>query len=215
MKPTLFAQQKIIMLVTQKQELSIDTYLKFIESAIKAGVNCVQLREKKLSTQARYEFAVALKKQLDIYQIPLIINDDMQLCHQIQASGVHLGQTDGDVLLARKLLGPTAIIGQTVDTIEQIQYANSLPLDYIGIGAIFPTTNKSNIAKLWGINGLTEAVSLSNHPVIAIGGIDENNSNSLNSCGIKGIAAIKAFHDSKHLTKTINQLTEPHTEPRA
>lgn len=191
-------------LVTQKNEIPLEKYLNFIETCAKAGINAVQLREKNLNAQEKLEFARALKPLLSHYQVKLIINDDVNLCETIDADGVHLGQTDGCCLEARKRLGKDKIIGLTVDTLAQLTTANTLPIHYIGIGAIFPTQSKPNITTIWGIKNLSNAKNASQHPIIAIGGITTDNIASVTQTGIHGIAAIGAFHEAPrpdYLTK--------------
>ena len=124
---------------------------------------------------------------------PLIINDSLDLWMPVGAEGLHLGQGDGDVVTARKVLGSDKILGLSVDTAENIIHANALPIDYIGVGPVFHPRNK-DAEKLWGLNGLRRATSLSNHPVIAIGGINPKCLNDVASTGVCGVAAIDAFH---------------------
>lgn len=194
------------MLVTQKNHIPITEYLQQLKPYLQAGVTCVQLREKHLSKNEILVFAHALKTFLLPYRIPLIINDDMYLAKKINVDGVHLGQGDGCVLEARKLLGSKKIIGLTTDSLGQIEQANVLPINYIGVGAIFPTENKSNIRKLWGMDGLQQAIKLSKHPVIAIGGINSQNISLVLQTSVCGIAAISLFsEDPKHIKNIIKE----------
>lgn len=184
-------------LVTNKGRTPTSSYLEFIEACIKAGITCIQLREKSLSHNELLHFGRTLKHLLDSYNIPLIINDNVDLCIKLDASGIHLGQSDGDVVQARSTLGSNKIIGLSVNTIEQIQNSLMQPIDYIGVGAIFPTRNKANIETMWGLEGLQQASLISSHPIVAIGGIDDNNALSVMKAGADGIAAIGAFHEAK------------------
>ncbi|MBS0350724.1 MAG: thiamine phosphate synthase [Proteobacteria bacterium] len=183
-------------LITNKGELPTQAYLKFVELCVNAGVTCVQLREKLLSRKKLLYFGQSLKNLLDLNNIPLIINDHIDLCVQLNAAGVHLGQSDGDPIKARSILGSSKLIGLSVNTLQQVQSSNFLPLDYIGIGAIFPTKNKFDIETIWGVAGLKKALKIAAHPIIAIGGINENNIFSVINCGVQGVAAIGAFHDA-------------------
>lgn len=199
-------------LVTNKENTPVDRYLEFAEACLKAQITCVQLREKSLEHDALLDFGRSLKALLDRYNVPLIVNDDVELCLELGAMGVHLGQSDTAVLEARSILGKNKVIGLTVNNIKQIQEANSLPIDYIGLGAIFPTQNKPNIETIWGIDGLQEASRISSHPIVAIGGIDTSNALSVIQAGAHGIAAIGAFHASQdpfetttHLVNTIKE----------
>ena len=183
------------MLITQKSHQESDSYLDFIVETVKLGVTTVQLREKNLSFNELLTFGQKLHKRLKSLQIPLIINDNLALCIKLGAEGLHLGQTDGDVIEARKALGPSKIIGQSVDSMADISQANHLPLDYIGVGAIFPTKNKKEVSTLWGIEGLKQAVKYAVHPIIALGGINSENASLVIQAGASGIAAIGFFHD--------------------
>ncbi len=199
-------------LVTNKGNTSTVPYLEFIEVCVKAGITCVQLREKSLPHEELFHFGDALKHLLDLYNVPLIVNDDIDLCIKLGALGVHLGQSDTVVTKARSALGANTIIGLSVNTIEQIQNSLTQPLDYIGVGAIFPTNNKPDVERVWGLSGLNQASFISSCPIVAIGGIDESNAFSVMNSGADGIAAIGAFHDSKdpflttkNLVKTIKE----------
>lgn len=197
-------------LVTNKSNSSLNDYLHFIAICAKSGLSAVQFREKNLSAQEGLEFAKHLQVLLMPFEIPMIVNDDIELCLKINAAGLHLGQTDGDVQRARQLLGPNKIIGLSVNTISQLERANDLPIDYGGIGAIFPTQNKPNIQTIWGLEGLKQAVKIAKFPMIAIGGIDESNAALVMETGVKGIAAIGAFHNSdspETITKNLHNIT--------
>lgn len=199
-------------LVTDKKNTSTPSYLEWIQQCIKGGVTCVQLREKLIPYEELLLFGRALKSILDKSNIPLIINDYVDLCIQLDAAGVHLGQSDGDPIKARAMLGPHKIIGISTNTLTQVNNAKTLPVDYLGVGAIFPTENKPDIQTIWGLDGLKQAAQISDHPLVAIGGINENNVQSVISSGANGVAAIGAFHDAKdpcqttlNLLTTINQ----------
>ncbi len=184
-----------LILVTHKGDQPLDAYLKWIDVCVQSGISAVQLREKNLSDQALYQFGQALKATLDLTNTPLIINDNVDLCLKLDAAGVHLGQSDGDPIQAKDRLGADKIIGLSVDTMDQLQKANMLELDYIGVGAIFPTQSKPDVKTIWGLDGLKQAVLNSLHRVIAIGGIHQNNALAVLQTGVSGIAAIRAFHD--------------------
>lgn len=197
-----------LMLVTQKGGKALAPYLSFIETCIKNGVDAVQLREKNMSQAELLTFGRAVKKRLKPYNVSLIVNDNIKLCLALDADGIHLGQKDESAKRARKILGPDKLIGLSVETLEHIQKANSLLINYIGVGTIYATENKKNVATTWGIDGLKKAQENSIHPVIAIGGINEENASPVAATGIYGIAAIGAFHDSQHPEKTAHTLSE-------
>ena len=171
----------------------LDQYLKFIKYWINKGINCVQLREKNLQFNEMLEFGLKIKWLLDKYKIPLIINDSLDVCLALNASGVHLGQSDGNILQARVRLGDNKILGYSTNTLDQVIKANFLPIDYIGVGAIFSTKSKLDIENIWGLENLGIAVKKSIHPIIAIGGINFNNAHKTLEYGAKGFAGIELF----------------------
>lgn len=187
-----------LILVTNKDTGCTKGYLDFVELCINSGVTCVQLREKSLPKEALLDFGRSLKFLLDSYQIPLIVNDDINLCVKLDALGVHLGQSDDGVMKARLALGPDKIIGLSIDNIEQIKKSKTQPINYVGIGAIFHTNSKPDVKSIWGLDKLKKACVISYHPVVAIGGIKQDNAYSVISAGAKGIAAIEAFHCAKN-----------------
>ena len=193
-------------LVTNKSYSSMQDYLNFISICCQSGLSAVQIREKHLDAKDILEFGKLLHTLLMPLRIPLIVNDSMDLCLTLNAEGLHLGEADGNVQLARQLLGPDKIIGLTINSLAQLEHANDLPIDYVGLGAIFPTQNKSNIQTIWRLEGLKKAVKISKHPIIAIGGIDESNAHLVMETGIHGIAAINAFHNSKFPETTTRNL---------
>jgi thiamine-phosphate pyrophosphorylase len=195
-----------LMLVTDKKDKPLGEYLKFIIACVESGVTSVQLREKKISYKALLEFGKALQAILKPRSIPLIVNDSIKVACQLDADGVHLGQSDGSVLKARQKLGENKIIGVTVDAFEQINIVNILPVNYIGVSSVFPTKNKKNIRTIWGCGGLAKIVKLSNFPMIAIGGINEANISEVIEAGAHGIAAIGAFHDARNPSNVIKNL---------
>ncbi len=192
-------------LVTNRQNIPLDKYLHFIDQCAQSGITAVQLREKKLNYAELLEFGKQLQNILSPYNIPLIINDNVELAFELNAAGVHLGQSDGNILKAREMLGSNKIIGITIDSIEQLLIANTLPIDYVGVGAIFPTNNKSNVATVWGCEGLKQLAALTSHLIIAIGGIDQNNVSQVVQSGAHGIAAIGVFHVDIQNPKTMTQ----------
>ena len=182
------------MLITRKQEMPLKDYCAFLESCIDGGVTSVQLREKHLSPANLYELAHALQAFLSARSIPLIINDFADLAHEVDAAGVHLGQQDGDPTVARQKLGTNKLIGLTVNRFDQFKAANTQPIDYIGFGAIFSTRNKQKVTHTHGLDGLIKAVELSQHKIVAIGGITKPHVKEIYAAGAHGIAAIDLFH---------------------
>lgn len=185
-----------VMLVTQKSTGNLPDYLGFLARCIQGGITAVQLREKNLSRKSLRTFALQLKAFLAPRQVPLVINDHLQLACEINADGLHLGQQDGDIQKARNALGPDKILGLTVSAPHQLLRANTLPVDYVGIGPIFPTKHKTDAKNTWGCDALKNAVAGSRHPVVAIGGIDLNNAAAVLATQVAGIAAIGLFHEA-------------------
>jgi thiamine-phosphate pyrophosphorylase len=185
-------------LITDMKNKSIDEYLKFIQDAIHGGVSMVQLREKSKSLAELKEIAVELQKILVPAKVPLIINDHVELAHEIDADGVHLGPSDMTVAEARNILGPDKIIGVSIESFEDIERSNKLTGNiYVAASAVFASRTKRDCKKIWGLDGLKEIVDRSVHPVIAIGDINEGNIKSVIKAGATGVAVISAIHDYK------------------
>ena len=179
-------------LVTDDQQ-DIDTLCHVVAEAIKGGVTMVQIREKHGDVRAFIERSLAIKKVLKDSGVPLIINDRVDVALAVQADGVHLGQSDMPANLARQLIGPDMILGLSVENETQLREAQDLPVDYLGISAIFSTPTKTNIIKEWGIDGLTKAVKESQLPLVAIGGINETNIKKIADTQVDGIALVSAI----------------------
>ena len=195
-----------LILVTNKGKTRLDAYLNFITRCAEAGITSVQLREKNSAYADLLSFGKDIQDILKAFQIPLIVNDNPQLALELDAKGLHLGQNDGDVILARKLLGKDKIIGLTVNSVKELLEANNLPVDYLGISTIFPSTNKTDTTRIWGSEGLVSLRKLTTKKLIAIGGINETNAYIVMHSGADGIAAIAAFHESTDPVKTTRQL---------
>lgn len=176
-------------LVTDRDVLvDIDLYAG-VEEAIKGGVTVVQLREKSLGTLEFYNIAVKLKDITDKYKVPLIINDRIDIAEAIDAAGVHLGQNDMPADIARRIMGNNKIIGVSTSTLEEAQKAEAQGADYVGVGAMFTTTTKDD-AKAVSIQCLKKIKEGISIPVVAIGGINENNVDLLKVANIDGIAVV-------------------------
>ena len=176
------------------------------EQAAQGGVTCVQLREKDCDTGEFVLIAQQLKLILDTYNIPLIINDRIDVALAVDAAGVHIGQNDMPYQLARKLMGDDKIIGLSIETIEEAQAANLLDVDYIGISPIFSTTTKNDIKTPFGIEGAKKVVELSRHPSVAIGGINLANTTDVMSTGIDGIAVVSAIVSAANPQESTQEL---------
>jgi|688.fasta_scaffold819217_1 thiamine-phosphate pyrophosphorylase len=194
-----------LMLITQQKALRQGDYLRFIETCARAGVTSVQLREKDFNYSESLFFGRELKSILKPYGVPLIVNDHLELALELDAEGLHLGQSDGDILEARKRLGPHKILGLSATSPEHFEKANTLPLDYVGIGAVFPTRSKEN-APVLGLDLFQEYRRLSKHPVIGVGGVTDKNAQALMDRGSAGFAVIGAIHRAQNPSQVIKDL---------
>jgi len=192
-------------LVTDRDVLvDIDIY-NAVEEAIKGGVTVVQLREKSLGTLEFYNIALKVKNITDKYNVPLIINDRIDIAQAIDAAGVHLGQNDMPAGIARLIMGNNKIIGVSTSTLEQAQKAEAQGADYVGVGAIFPTTTKED-AKAVSISCLKEIKMGISIPVVAIGGINERNVDLLKIANIDGIAVVSDILSKKSIKAAAEKL---------
>lgn len=199
-------KEKKLYLVTDRYDYSDEKFLFYIEEACKAGVSLVQLREKEISDRDLLSLAIKVKKITDKYSIPLIIDDRLDVAMILQC-GLHLGQSDIPVYLARKYLGDKAIIGASAKTLNQGIAAEKEGADYLGIGAIYPTTTKV-ITKITSTDTLREIISHVNIPCYAIGGLKADNLNVLNSLNIEGICVVSAIMKSNSPYQTTLTILE-------
>lgn len=178
-------------LVTDNSE-DEEKFLKTIEEAINGGVSVVQIREKTADTLEFYNLALKVKEITTKYNVPLIINDRVDIALAIDADGVHVGQSDMPCDVTRKLIGENKILGVSAATIDEAKKAEKDGADYIGTGAVFPTSTKDdapNITK----KDLKDIVDSINIPVVAIGGITIENANELKNTGISGLSVVSAI----------------------
>jgi len=161
-----------------------------VEAAVRGGCTMVQLREKDLPTCAFVARARSLKKVLAKYRIPLLINDRVDVALAVEADGVHLGQSDMSAHDARRLLGEKAIIGLSIEQVEEVQEANLLPIDYVAVSPVFATNTKRDLSMPLGLEGCRQVVKASKHPVIGIGGINRKTAAAAMSTGICGVAVV-------------------------
>lgn len=179
-------------LVTDDQQ-DLATLKRVVRKAVEGGVTMVQVREKHGDVRAFIERAQAVKDILKDTDVPLIINDRVDVALAVDADGVHLGQSDMPANIARELIGPNKILGLSIENEEQLAQADSLPIDYIGLSAIFATPTKTNTKKHWGIDGLKMALETTSLPIVAIGGINESNIPQLSITGVHGLALVSAI----------------------
>ncbi|CAH1230437.1 Thiamine-phosphate synthase [Vibrio harveyi] len=179
-------------LVTDDQQ-DLATLKRVVKKAVEGGVTMVQVREKHGDVRAFIERAQAVKDILKDTDVPLIINDRVDVALAVDADGVHLGQSDMPAIIARELIGPNKILGLSIENEEQLAEAESLPINYIGLSAIFATPTKTNTKKFWGIDGLKMALESTSLPIVAIGGINESNIPQLSVTGVHGLALVSAI----------------------
>lgn len=182
-------------LVTE-ESTPIELLLEIVEKAVKGGVTIVQLREKQSTGKAFYEKAKKLKELLDRYDVPLMINDRIDIALAIGASGVHIGQNDLPLHVVRKMLPSSMKIGISVSTVEQAQEAEKDGSDYIGVGAVFPTKTKKD-ARVLPAGRLVEIIESVNIPAFAIGGINLDNIHTLKNQGLAGVSVVSAIMNAK------------------
>jgi thiamine-phosphate pyrophosphorylase len=164
-----------------------------VEAAVRGGVTAVQLREKSCPTGDFIRLGRELKKLLAPFQVPLIVNDRVDIALEIGADGMHIGQQDMDSERARKLMGPDAIIGLSIETIEQARAAVPLDVDYLGVGPVFATATKMDAAPPLGLAALAQIRAVSRHAIVAIGGIGLENTRQAIDSGADGVAVVSAI----------------------
>lgn len=175
-------------LVTE-ESVPLDQLLTIVEEAIKGGVTCVQLREKTNSGKLFFEKAVKLKELTSRYEVPLYINDRVDIALATNADGIHVGQEDLPIAEIKRIVPPTMLVGVSAGTVEEALAAEKDGADYIGVGAVFPTKSKDN-AKLLPTGELERIIAAVSIPVVAIGGIKLENIVEIRDSGIAGVAVV-------------------------
>lgn len=178
--------------VTDRAWTGRQTLYEQVEAALKNGVTCVQLREKELDDEA---FAAEAEKMLTLcraYQVPLMINDNVDVAVRVGADGVHVGQSDMQAGEVRRRIGPDKLLGVSVDTPEQARLAVENGADYLGAGAVFATSTKTDVGDMPAemLQAICQASAV---PVVAIGGICRDNVLQLSGSGVAGIAVVSAI----------------------
>jgi thiamine-phosphate pyrophosphorylase len=180
-------------LVTDQASTGDRTLSDVVAAAVRGGVTCVQLREKQLNTRDFVAQAIVMKTLLAPFNIPLVINDRIDVALACGARGVHLGQSDMPVQQARKLLPPDVFIGWSVETMEDVARSALLPVDYLGVSPIYATPTKTDTQKPWGLDGLRQVRCATALPLVAIGGIHVDNARVVLSAGADGLAVVSAL----------------------
>ena len=181
--------------ITDSTNYTEEEFLFRVEQALKGGVTILQLREKEKSTREYIELAEKVHAITQKYNVPLIIDDRVDVALAIDAEGVHVGASDMPVATARKLMGEDKIVGATAKTVPWAKEAYEQGADYLGVGAIYPTTTKvvTVLTSTETLDGITKAVPI---PVNAIGGLNKDNLNILKDIGISGICVVSAIMKS-------------------
>ena len=192
-------------LCTDRRLMTTDTLEEAVELAIQGGVTVVQLREKDCTSREFYEEAEKVKAITDAYEIPLLINDRLDIALAVGADGVHLGQTDIPVWAARDILGADKIVGATANTLEKAEEAWKSGADYLGVGDVFGTSTKADTihVTLEELAAIKKQVEI---PVVAIGGINAENISSLKAAGVDGAAVISAILAKRDITAAAETL---------
>ena len=194
-------------LVTNRYQDSLESFLAKVETACRSGVTIVQLREKNLTTNQYYQLAKQVKEITDAYQVPLIIDDRLDVCLAVDAAGLHIGDDELPISVSRQVLGPEKILGVTAKTVERALEAEESGADYLGTGAIFPTTTKKNapITLISTLKTICQRVAI---PVVAIGGLTSENIDQLIGTGIAGVAVVRDLMQAEDIeAKTQDFLT--------
>lgn len=179
-----------VYLVTDRGLARGKSNLEVVKAAVQGGVTCVQLREKTCSTREFIKEAMSIRDFLKEHNVPLIINDRIDVAQAVQADGVHLGQTDMPCEMARKILGKDAIIGLSVENYEQAEEANNLDVDYIAISPVYRTPTKKELTKEFGLEGVRKITEISRHSAVGIGSIKAHNAGDVIQAGANGVAVV-------------------------
>ncbi len=179
-----------------------------VEQAVAGGVTIVQLREKDCPTGEFIVIAQKLKDLLSKRNVPLIINDRLDVALAVDADGIHIGQSDMPYAIARKILGDNKIIGLSVESIDDVKIANQLDVDYIAISPVYDTLTKSDTNTAFGLKALKEAIDLSVHPTVAIGGMNKTTIADVISAGTDGVAVISAIISAEFPDRSAVELME-------
>ncbi len=196
-----------IYFITDSTPYSEDEFLGRVESALKGGVSLIQLREKERTTREYIALAQKVHELAKRFGVPLIIDDRIDVALAAKTEGVHLGQSDMPIKTAREILGDDFIIGATAKTVEQALEAYEQGADYLGVGAIYPTTTKVKtvLTSTEMLDSICKAVSI---PVNAIGGLNKDNIDVLKGIGIKGVCAVSAIMKAPDPEKAVKELSQ-------
>ncbi len=195
----------ILYAITDRTWLNGHSLEDVVEQSLMGGVDIIQLREKNLDFNSFLESAIKIKKLTEKYNVPLIINDNIEVCRQSNADGVHIGQGDTPLSKARKILGKDKIIGVTAKTIQQALEAQLNGADYLGVGAMFGSTTKKDAIPLTfqQLADIRKSVTI---PIVAIGGINANNIDKFANTNVDGIAVVSAIYGQTDIKSATENL---------
>lgn len=178
-----------------------------VKEALEGGITFLQLREKELNKEDFLAEARELRKLTDEYQVPFVINDNVEIAKACDADGVHVGQDDACIEEARRILGEDKIVGVSVHTVEEAQKAEAQGADYIGVGAVFNTTTKLDVDNMpkETLKAICDAVNI---PIVAIGGINMDTVAGLRGTGVDGIAVVSAIFAKEDKKEAVKELME-------
>lgn len=191
--------------VTDRSWVGKQTLYQQVESALKGGVTCVQLREKDLDAAHFLEEAKSIGALCREYHVPFIINDNVEIAIRCGADGIHVGQSDQKASEVRKLIGEDMILGVSAKTVEQALKAQAAGADYLGVGAVFTTTTKLDASEVTH-QTLKDICSMVSIPVVAIGGISKQNMLQLSGCGADGVALVSAIFAAEDIESECKEL---------
>ena len=196
-----------VYLVTDRRNKTDDEFLNIIEEAIKGGTTIVQLREKTASTKEFYDLALKVKEITSKYGVPLLINDRIDIALAVGSEGVHIGQDDMPADIAREIIGEDKILGVSASTVEEAKKAEIDSADYIGSGAVFPTSTKDDADSV-SKEELKKIIDSIDIPVVAIGGITVENASTLKGSGIAGVSVVSAIMSAEDPKEASEKLKE-------
>jgi len=197
-----------VYLVTDRRILQGRDLLDAVAEAIEGGVTLIQLREKEVSSREFYQIALKVKDLAHSRGVPLLINDRLDIALAVNADGLHIGQEDLPLKVARKLLGPDKIIGLSVSNLEDAVQGEKEGADYLGAGAVYPTTSKDVSESPIGPDGLKKIKDAVSIPVVGIGGINLFNIEEVKRTGVDGVAVISAIMGAPDIKDAARKLAD-------
>ena len=184
-------------LVTDQRACLHHDFFQVVEAAVKGGVDLVQIREKELDEKDFCSKALKLKELLDRYQVPLIINDSLPVAKQINGTGLHVGNSDLLPVFARQHLPECAILGYSLENLQQLTSMNANIADYIALSPVFSTPTKTNTITEWGLAGIRQVRQLTKKPLVAIGNINSGNARAVIRAGADCLAVVSDICSAK------------------